>query len=163
MKPFLFILIFSVAGFSCKKDEVQAGAKMEFYLLKSSQMLTNKCQVDASKAVLEDIPIISNQDILEYNRRMHEFTFSANSVQKLMTLRDGFPFAVTIDNRVIYYGINKPSYSSSTCDHSITMDYASDNNKVTMKLGYPGEGFAIDDQRNNPEILATLGKQRKLR
>lgn len=85
MKQFLFILAFAVICFSCKKDQTQAGTNLEIYLLKSSQRVALKCQVDAGSAVLEDLPVISNQDILEYDRTTYKFTFSGSSIQKLMT------------------------------------------------------------------------------
>ena len=78
---------------------------------------------------------------------------------------DRTPFAITVDKQVIYYGLFKPSISSSSCDHSITMDVSwSSASKIVLRLGYPGQlpGVTIDDQRNNPILLASLEKQGKL-
>lgn len=76
------------------------------------------------------------------------------------------PFAVTVDKQVIYYGFFKPIISSSSCDHSITMDLDwTSGNKITLKLGYPGQvqGVTIDDKRNDSKLIATLRQQGKLK
>ncbi len=78
-------------------------------------------------------------------------------------MADGTPFGVVVDKQVIYYGILKPSYSSSSCANSITMDYVGTNNKIAMNLGYAGADINIDDQRNNSKLLATLRNQGKLK
>lgn len=76
------------------------------------------------------------------------------------------PFAVTVDKRVIYYAFYMPNYLSSSCDHSITMniDWTS-GNSIYLRLGYPGQlqGVPIEDKRNDPELLATLKAEGKLR
>ena len=113
--------------------------------------------------MLEDLPVISNQDIIRYNRNSYEFTISESSKKKLVALNDGFPFAVAVYKQIIYYGISKPSFSSSSCPHSITMDWVATGSKVLMRLGYAGTDDLIDDQRNNPKIIATLKSQNKLR
>lgn len=163
MRSLLFILTITTICLSCKKDNVQSGEKLEIYLLKSHQMVTGKCQIDATTSVLQDTAIVKNQDILEYFKANYQFAITDASIQKLKTLNDGTPFAVAIDKQVIYYGILKPSYSSSTCANSITMDYLGTNNKITMNLGYPGADKNIDDQRNNSKLIAALKNQGKLR
>jgi hypothetical protein len=163
MRPLLFILTITAICLSCKKDKRQAGEKVEIYLLKSYQVVTGKCQIDASTSVLQDTAIVKNQEILEYFKANYQFAITANPIQKLRALNDGTPFAVAVDKQVIYYGIYKPSYSSSTCANSITMGYVGTNNKITMYLGYAGADINIDDQRNNSKLIATFKNQGKLR
>lgn len=163
MHRLLFVLTISAIFFSCKKNQVQAGENLEIYLLKSYQRVTGKCQIDARTSILQDTAIVRNQDILEYSKTNYQFTLTNRSIQKLKALNDGTPFAVAIDRQVVYYGILKPSYSSSSCAHSITMDYVGTNNKITMNLGYAGADGKIDDKRNNSKIIATLKNQGKLR
>jgi hypothetical protein len=56
-------------------------------------------------------------------------------IQKVKTFQDFTAFAVTVDKQVIYYGFFKPSISSSSCDHSITMDLDwTTGNKINLKL-----------------------------
>lgn len=166
MRALLFILLISAICLSCKKGAVienQTGEKLEIYLLKSYRLVTGKCQTDAATAVLQDTAMIKNQDILEYFQAAYQFTLSDNSIKQLKALNDGTPFAVAVNKKVIYFGILKPSYSSSTCANSITMDYVGGYNKITMNLGYAGTDINIDDQRNNSLLITTLSNQGKLR
>lgn len=163
MRQLLSILTIAAICLSCKKDKVQPGENLEIYLLKSYQLVTGKCQIDAATSALQDTAIVKNQDILEYFKANYQFVLTDNSLQKLKALNDGTPFAVAIDKQVIYYGILKPSFSSSTCANSITMDYVVPTNKITMRLGYAGTDINIDDQRNNSKLIATLKNQGKLK
>ena len=149
---------------SCKKD--QAGEPVEIYLLKSYQTLAAKCQIDPSVSILEDKAVIKNQDILEYSKTEHTFKLTDQAIEKVKNFVDKTPFAVTVDKQVIYYGFFKPGFSSSSCDHSITMDLDwTSANKISLRLGYPGQlqGVTIEDERNNPKLITTLANQGKLR
>jgi hypothetical protein len=166
MRPIFFVLITSFCFLSCKKDNSNAGKKVEIYLLKTYQTVTGKCQVDASASILQEIPTIKNEDILEYSQTEHQFKLTADAYQKIKDLTDFVPFAITVDKQVIYYGIFKQYYSSSSCDHSIIMGLGLTAEKtIILNLGYPGllQGVAINDQRNNAKLIATLDNQGKLR
>ncbi len=162
----VFFLIIAIIFISCKKDNVQSGDIIEVYLLKSSRLITGKCQIDPLASVLQDSAIIQNEDILEYSRRHYQFKLKDHAIQKVKTFQDFTAFAVTVDKQVIYYGFFKPNISSSSCDHSITMDLDwISGNKINLKLGYPGQlqGVTIEDERNNAKLIATLRKQGKLK
>ncbi|WP_426061635.1 hypothetical protein [Hymenobacter sp. B1770] len=166
MKKLFLILALTATCVSCKKDDTNAGETVEIYLLKSYQLTAGKCEVNSSAAVLEDAAVIQDQDILEYSKTNHQFKLTNTAIQKTKALGDRTPFAVTVNKKVIYYGFFKPGFSSSSCDHSITMDINwQSENKIDLKLGYPTQlsGVAINDQRNNLVLLAILRKQGKLR
>jgi hypothetical protein len=151
---------------SCKKDNTDAGKTVEIYLLKTYQTISLKCQIDPSVSILQDTPTIRNQDVLAYSKTAHQFKLTDAAIQKVKTFTDRMPFAVTVDKQVIYYGFFKPIISSSSCDHSITMDLDwTSGNKITLKLGYPGQvqGVTIDDKRNDSKLIATLRQQGKLK
>ena len=166
MRISLFILVIMVTCISCKKESVNTGEKVEIYLLKTYQRVTNKCQIDPSFSILHDTATVMNEDILEYSKSDYTFTLNEKAMQKVRAFRDFTPFAVTVDKQVIYYGFFKPSISSSSCDNSITMDIEwTTGSKIFLRLGYPGtpQGVSIDDQRNNEKLLKTLKNQGKLR
>jgi hypothetical protein len=149
--------------FSCKKSNEQGD--VEIYVLKSYQMVAGKCQIDGANASLNDNAIVANDDIVSYSKMDYSFTLTDTAIQKIKAFGPFVPFALTVNKQVIYYGIYKPAISSSSCDHSITMDVDwSSRNKIILKLGYPSlqPGVAIDDQRNNPTILNALSAQGKL-
>ncbi|OQP56850.1 hypothetical protein A3860_09710 [Niastella vici] len=166
MKLIPILLIFNIILLSCKKDKVSGGETVEIYLLKTSQTVPGKCQIDAAASSIQDTPEITNDDILEYSQIAREFKLSAIAIQKVKAFHDFTPFAVTVDRKVIYYGFFKPGISSSSCTNSITMDISlSSGNKIVLRLGYPAaiDDAGFDDQRNNSWLLGTLEKQGKLR
>jgi len=115
--------------------------------------------MDAAAAVLQDTAVIKNEEILEYPQTNFQFRPTNIAMQKVKTFRDFTAFAITVNKQVIYYGFFKPSVSSSSCDQSITMDINwTDDNKINLKLGYPGsfQYVNIHDLRNHPQLIATL-------
>ena len=166
MRLVLSLLAIFIITNSCNKKNIAGGNSVEIYSLKTVQFVPNKCQVDASRSTIEDIPLVTNQDIIEYAKTNYEFKLTDGGIQKLQTLKTRNAFAVTVDKQVIYYGIYMPDYLSSSCDHSITMGLSwSPDNKIRMRLGYPGQlqSATIDDKRNDPILLAALANQNKLR
>lgn len=162
---YLVLVIFLFVS-ACKEQEVKPGESVGIYLLKSPQDVGGSCRVDASAAVLQDSPAAGNEDIVAYSQSDYQFELTNAAFRKIQALQDGTPFAVTVDGRVIYYGLAKPGFSSSACPKSIIMDaFWAPGNKIFLKLGHPGaaKDSGIDDQRNNPKLLATLRNQGKLR
>jgi hypothetical protein len=165
MRSVLYTLALTIFCLSCKKNSVEPGKTVEIYLLTNYQNIPGKCQVDAATAVLPDTATIENQDILTYSPSRYQLKLTATAIAKIKGMRDATAFAVTVDKQVIYFGFYKPVYSSSTCEHSITMDLDwVSNNKIVFKPGYPGPPslFVIEDNRNNPKLIETLRSQRKI-
>ena len=166
MKRLLLLLSAVWMVTSCNKEQKNARGDVAIYLLKNVQLVANKCQVDAAHAAIETLPLVANGDILEYNQSNYEFKLAPSAIQKVKGLADRTPFAMTVNKEVIYYGFFKPSISSSSCEHSITMDISwSAVDKIMIRLGYPGPvaGVPIDDKRNDPRLLNSLEQQQKLR
>lgn len=160
-----FFTILLIVG-SCNKDYTGSDGTVEIYLLKTVELIPNECKVNASGSSLEAAPLITNQEIIEYSTNDYEFKLTSGGIEKIKNLQDKTAFAVTVNRLVIYYGFFKPSISSSSCGHSITMDLDFlSGNKIIMKLGYPGQiqGITIEDNRNDPVLTAELAKQNKLR
>ncbi|MEO5996228.1 MAG: hypothetical protein ABIN89_05850 [Chitinophagaceae bacterium] len=160
-----FSLILLLA--SCKKDKVKAGNNVEMYLLSSYQAVSGKCQVDSSLSVLQDVPLIRNEEILQYSRSTYAYSLTISAIQKIKNLIGRTPFAITVDRKVIFYGFYMPPIMSSTCFDSITMDAVGfdQTNTMYMRQGYPGalSGVPFDDQRNNLKLIATFSNQGKLK
>lgn len=171
MRKLLPLLAFLLIIFSCKKDKQKytGTEKVEFYLLATVKLVPNKCAIDGSQSTLEASPLITNNEIEGYDTKEHEFKLSASGWEKMEVLKDKVYMAVTVNKQVVYYAIFKPNYSSSSCDHSITVDvrpkllpYYSEN-RVCMSLGYPGDNWpGIDDKRNDAVLLNVLQAQGKL-
>ena len=161
MRHFVFILLIPL--FCCTKDKARANAKIEMYLLKSYQMVSSKCQVDASTVTLENAPLVSNDEIITYSDTQHSYNLSVTAIQKINILPGRTPFALTIDKEIVFFAVYMPHIMSSTCDQSITMYANVSQNKIFMNLGYPFASSTINEERNKPVLLATLRAQGKLR
>lgn len=170
MKTLLALAAIYVLCMSCAKQTAMQGSTgsstIEFYMLKECHWVPGKCQIDAQKSTLQDTPVISNQEILEYSRKDYQFRLTDLAVQKVKTFQDNMVFAVTVDRQVIYYFIYKPVTSSSSCDESITMDVdRPSGHAVNMSLGYPATDQSSDlpDRRNANVLLSALSSQGKLK
>jgi hypothetical protein len=166
MRYIVTFLVIMAVTVSCSKNHAKGGEKVEIYHLQTLALVPGKCQVDGSKSAIESTAFITNDDILEYSQGEHEFKLTDNGIQKIKAMGDRTSFALTVDGKVVYYGFFKPSFSSSSCDHSITMDLSlSSGDKILMRLGYPGlvQGMQVEDKRNDPMLMATLDDQGKLR
>lgn len=161
---FLIVFLFS----SCSKGENKeiTGNKIEIYLLKFSENISGLCKINATTAILADTPFIKNEDILFYSKSACEFTLTKDACDRIALLPARTNFAMTVDKKVVYYGVNMPLYTSSTCVNSITMHLSNkETSRLTMQLGYPWEGQQnmIKDERNSTTFINALSKQDKLR
>jgi hypothetical protein len=163
MKRLILIIIIFPVFLACKKNTVRERADVELYLLETFQLVTGKCQVNAATAVLGNMPLLTNEDFLEYRKDDYDLKLTKDAYQKIKDLTPRTPFAITVNKKVIYYAIFMPSYMSSTCDQSITMDLRLEN-MIHLRLGYPWPiGAPVDDERNNAELLTAFKNQGKLR
>jgi hypothetical protein len=166
MRLLLLLLTLPLLSASCKKTEANVGDKVEIYQLKTYRLLTSKCQVDATTAVLQDTAFVNDGAILAYSPNNHLFSLTPAAMQRVNALANFAAFAVTVDKQVVYYGFFISSYSSSSCAQSIVMGLDFENaGNVSMQLGYPGlmQGIPVDDQRNNAKLVATLRRQGKIK
>src|SRR5688572_25308920 len=125
MSRLLLISVLLITGVSCSKSDTNdypargASGKVEIYLLSTTAFINGRCEVNALKSEIGTVPIISNDDIVAYHSAEHEFEVKASAFQKIVALSDKTAFAVTLNKELVYYGIYKPFFSSSSCDHSI--------------------------------------------
>ncbi|MGB4772645.1 MAG: hypothetical protein WBP58_14355 [Chitinophagaceae bacterium] len=163
MKLFLSLIILIIVLHSCEKNWA-AGRDVEIYLLEDGRLMQDACKLDASSAKLASRPVLRSKDIVSYSSSTYIFTLSEEAFASMEALTDKTLFAVTVDGEVIYFGIVKPFFSSSSCDKSITMNNTRADNTIEMRLGYPGQiaGVVIEDKRNDPRLIATFQSLGKL-
>jgi hypothetical protein len=162
MKKVISLFVF-LCLIACKNNNsvetsiIGSESSIAIYRLKSYDMITDKCAINPQTAVLEDSPVIGNDDIISYSEKDYVYTISPKSYAKVRQLMDFVPIAMTVGGKVIFLGVYKPYTSSSTCYHSITAHFLLDN-QIKFQLGYPTlqNDITIDDQRNNPAIINAL-------
>lgn len=157
--------------FSCdKEDNLQPfGKSIDFYVLSEYQTIENSFKIIDSTAKLSDYNIIGYSDIISYSSKTYTFTVNNSISDRLNDFENnsihGTPFALTVDNEIIYTGYFWAGYSSMSCDW-ITIDPLdySGNHELTVQLGYPGlmQGDYIPDNRNDSRIINTLKHDNKL-
>lgn len=172
MKLTILILSTLAVFSSCEKkskvdnEEPSGKNQVAIYLLQTSQTVPGLCKVDPNTAVLSDTAFIKNSEIIEYFKSAGEFRITTEALRRISLLRERTTFAVTVDKKVIYYGVNMPLTMSSTCPNSITMHISvSQQDRLVLQLGYPEQAAdpGIIDERNNEKLMNALESQNKLR
>lgn len=163
------LLIPLILSTSCHKTEsikFNPGHGVEIYLLKEYNMIDGKCKIDDSTIIMENTALIFNEEIIYYKLSEHIIGITDGGIEKLKDIGDWDAFCVTVNKQLIYSGIFKPGYSSSTCDHSVTINPLSYNNEIHVYLGYPSATIASFDgvdPRENELLIQAFRSQGKLR
>jgi len=165
---FLTFLLFSLALISCCGDDVSTGEKVELYLLEYFETVEQTCQIDESTIVINKNPLLYYSDFISYNSKEYTFKLSERG-RSAIGLEDfpvtGLPFAIVVNNEIIYTGYFWPGYSSASCQWIVTDPislYSID--EMRIQLGYPGQidGISIPDHRNDPRLLYVFRRDGKL-
>lgn len=172
MKKIFFFLII-LAGLvlaSCQ----QGGKEYDdfaIYLLAEDISGTELSQLDINQLRLQDKPVVSNDDVVSYDRATHTIELTSEAyvrVQQIfpMPVRvDGIPFVVCVGKERIYFGVFMTPASSISYDGIVIGQPLKTNQTTTqIALGYPGQDvFTGNDPRADPRIMRTLEQQSKLK
>jgi len=107
--------------------------------------------------------VISDNDIIWYNKTSHEIKLTGEGVEKIKALRvpvHGEPFAVKLDNRVIYTGSFWTPFSSIPYSGVVILNFPIYNNVYEISAGY--HAFVSIDPRNDNEIFGYFENVGKL-
>ena len=166
----IFGLIFLLVNCENKETDFEpSGKTIDFYGLSHFDKIENSFKIIDSTAIISDYKIIGYKDIISYSQSTYTFIVSDSISDRLNDFENqsvhGMPFALTVDNKIIYTGYFWAGYSSMGCDW-ITIDPLdySRKNKLSVKLGYPGLvlGDSIPDKRNDSIIISILKQDKKL-
>ena len=110
--------------------------------------------------------VISDEDVVWYNRTSHEIKLSTEGVRKIEALQVslyGSPFVVRINGEKIYNGTFVTPISSIPPPPSeVVIETLVQNNTIKIQKGYPPSQFANKDARDNPKIYDHFQKIGKL-
>jgi len=167
----LIISVLFLLLVSCEKYQFprQKGYGLEFYVIKDFQRVGSTSKIINSSVTLSDSVIIYYDEIVSYNSNKYTFTLTESSGKRLNDFKNnhihGTPFAVVIDEKIIYTGYFWCGFSSAMVDW-VTIDPLnySGKNQLTVSLGYPGLiiGDYIPDNRNDERIMDILRRDGKL-
>jgi hypothetical protein len=101
--------------------------------------------------------VISQEDIVWYNRTSHEIKLTELGVKKIEDLQvslRGSPFDVKINGETIYNGyFATPISSISLSPSDVVIETLVQSNIIKIQMGYPPSQFVGEDPRNNPKIF----------
>lgn len=154
---FLSLLLFSLTG--CKKEH---GSRVDIYLLKSFTAGVDQSATPAvntiANAVLEDAPLVSDDNILFYVQDSHTFLLRKDIKGIIQNYGPDKAFAVTVDGEVVYYGSFHPAYLSSMKVGLATIDPILVNNRE-LRIDFvnlTGTFVHQLDKRNDKRIVDAL-------
>jgi hypothetical protein len=110
--------------------------------------------------------VISDEDIVWYNRTSHEIKLTevgANKIQRLQVSLYGKPFVVKINGEEICNGsFVTPISSIPPPPSEVVIETLVQNNAIKIQKGYPPSQFGAEDPRNNPKIFDYFQNIKKL-
>ena len=117
---------------------------------------------------LADQPVISMQDIIQYNAQTHEIKLTDAAFERISQLEvpvRGKSFLVCVDKAPIYWGAFWTPVSSVSFDGvTIWKPYnIREPTIIVLELGYPSSSYyGGEDPRNNTAIMKSLKQADKL-
>jgi hypothetical protein len=126
MNTIIKILICTVFLLSCKKDEIKPQG-IEFYLLEDDanfNNFSNSCKdFDFNNQKLKATPLITNEDVLNYEWTNHEITITQSAFTKVKNYRDKtfaiYPLVLTINGERIYGLFYKYAILARGCETTL--------------------------------------------
>lgn len=176
-KIYIFcFLLFGIGIMSCAMHN-QKNTEVSFYLVKNSLFKGHK--FDLSEVILDESPVFTTKDIIEYSQNDHTIKITKEAYKKWCALPAALHyFAICLDNNPVYWGIVRSpywdvgmvgvsviegyrDYSTKDCDgcNEIQIEYNIIEHN-TYSDGTNKEGY--DDPRQNKLILDSLRKSNKL-
>lgn len=110
--------------------------------------------------------VVSDEDVVWYNKTSHEIRLTAGGVEKIRALRvpvAGIPFVIKIDGKEIYAGSFWTSVSSLNYSGIVVDVLKIRDDTIKIEKGYPSpEFFKGVDPRNSSEVFDYFQKIGKL-
>ena len=163
----MIVLLCMVTGCTQHDARIQKTDGFAIYLADQSVEAAQILQMDVGSIPLADMPVITMDDIVRYEKETHSIELTPSAYDRLMQIGvpvNGRPFVVCLDGKPVYAGAFWVVWSSFSFDGVVIMLPAlMDSTTVQIELGYPGpDFFRGKDPRNNKKIFRTLEQAGKL-
>ncbi len=174
---FLFVMVLLYLLTGCNWSDMTSNSiptntvgDFSIYLVKQTMSAQQMMETDLSDLELEEIPILSIDDIVVYSWETHKIELTTSAYERIAELHvpvtTGVPFVVCVGREPVYGGAFWVGYSSISF-RGIVIDklFATENHPVRIQLGYPEspELFEGEAPRSAPRILQSLEAAGKLR
>ena len=163
----MFTALALLITMACSKDN-GSHEGVELYLIESfSLQKDGHFKIDESSVKTKSAPLISYTDFLSYSPATHTFELSEKAIKKLEDMKSELyqvPFAIKVNDTLIYTGYFWTSFSSLSCDWLTTDSWrVLGADSLHMELGYPGAWDGVPDRRNDERIIETFRRDHKLK
>jgi len=164
----LFIVIFAFVISGCQAAQNKAFA---IYLLAQDIPATELAQSDIDLLSLKNEPIISNNDIISYDKTNHTIELTQVAYSRIQQIFQtpvkvfGIPFVVCVGKERIYMGAFMTPVSSISYDGIVIgQPFETEPTIIQITRGYPGADFSTGkDPRGDPRIIKALEQDKKLK
>jgi hypothetical protein len=146
-----------------RKQDAKSKDKVEVYLARGEggEGAGASTNIPLSQIELEDVPLITSDDMLYYNGTTDSFllnTKAYDAVRELKVEVYGKTFVLMVGKRRVYRGALWNNLSSVPFDGVVIVQpMGAPNTELHLELGYPTrEVFTGKDPRHDPEVLKIL-------
>jgi hypothetical protein len=161
----LLILVIGIAACAPQAADPSDAEAFELYLLADEQIRgLQLADIPLADLVLAETPLLTTADIVTYDRGTHTIELTDAGYEKVTALLAeglqvaGIPFAILAKGERIYAGAFWSMLSSQSFDGVVIMDPVfTEDQAITVSLGYPGSGFFTGtDPRNDARLMEAL-------
>ena len=153
-------------------DPNQENTEVSFYLVKNKIPLEDLLEFDLSEVILDESPVFTAKDIIEYSQSDHSIKLTEEAYKKYNAVGMYSVFAFCVDNKPVYLGHISAKYHILRVD-GISAHRGKDlSNEIQIQyriylngseyIGPDESKEDIDDPRQNKLILDSLRKSNKL-
>lgn len=171
LKRKLLILLIAIGALTLSGCQPAQVGGFAIYRLAEDISATQLSQGDINQFKLQDVPVLSSDDIVAYDKADHSIELTPGAylrIQQIFPMPvkvDGIPFVVCVGKQRIYLGAFWTPASSLSYDGIVIMQPL-DNTTTTIQisLGYPGpDVFTVNDPRADARIIKALQQSGKLK
>lgn len=159
------LLALSVFAFnSCEKYDTDIEGDIAIYTLKEYDKKAESSEILNSGLVLDDLPLISYDEITLYNSKTHTFQITESAAERVKNLYQS-AFAVVLEGEIIYTAYFWSGISSHIVDWTVTDILSLETSQnLHVQLGYPYlmDDMNIPDKRNDNRLLSVFERDGKL-
>lgn len=167
----IFLYIFILSGLTVQACTPAREEGFGIYLLAEEFPSIDLAQTDINQLILEDSPVISEEDIISYDKSDHIIELTPHAYIRIRhifpmpVIVEGISFVACVGKERIYTGTFISPVSSISHDGVVIIE-PMDEIKTTIQitLGYPSEeAFTGIDPRADSRIMDALEKSNKLK